>query len=262
MTLISDFSPSLGMEDQSAVALLDWLDWLTEWFDCTDSGMCLPMYTHLQLQGGLLFAMLFAFLTIYKMQLPNFLHTRLLFLLTWIFWSVYVSHLFWCISSASVFSRHAFVYLSRLKDLTMKLSLIQSVGLIAKAIRECVKKQGYVFTRKQELINVMLVSHLLFGKEKSAAWLGMKRQCVSDLSPGCFIFPAQDFMKAESADSLRTPVRHLVMTTCANLMYPSAEKNSWAQVDLSIHRISATVRFRFMFRTQFIINSTYVPLPP
>uniref|UniRef100_A0A3Q3WCT8 Uncharacterized protein n=1 Tax=Mola mola TaxID=94237 RepID=A0A3Q3WCT8_MOLML len=69
------------------------------------------------------------------------------------------------------------------KDLTMKLSLIQSVGLIGKAISQCVKKQGYVFARKQELINVML-----------------------------------DFMKAEPADSLRTPVRHLVMTTCANLM--------------------------------------------
>lgn len=40
----------------------------------------------------------------------------------------------------------------------MKLSLIQSVGLIAKAISECVKKQGYIFARKQELINVMLVS--------------------------------------------------------------------------------------------------------
>ncbi|KAM6910364.1 maestro heat-like repeat-containing protein family member 1 isoform 1-T1 [Xenentodon cancila] len=69
------------------------------------------------------------------------------------------------------------------KDLTMKLSLIQSVGLIAKAISECVKKQGYIFTRKQELINVML-----------------------------------DFIKSEPADSLRTPLRHLVMTTCANLM--------------------------------------------
>uniref|UniRef100_A0A8D3A1E5 Maestro heat-like repeat-containing protein family member 1 n=1 Tax=Scophthalmus maximus TaxID=52904 RepID=A0A8D3A1E5_SCOMX len=64
------------------------------------------------------------------------------------------------------------------KDLTMKLSLIQSVGLIAKAISECVKKQGYIFSRKQELIGVML-----------------------------------DFIKAEPADSLRTPVRHLVMTT-------------------------------------------------
>ncbi|KAF3840089.1 hypothetical protein F7725_018806 [Dissostichus mawsoni] len=60
------------------------------------------------------------------------------------------------------------------KDLTMKLSLVQSVGLIAKAISECVKKQGY------------------------------------------------DFIKAEPADSLRTPLRHLVMTTFANLMYPSA----------------------------------------
>ncbi|KAM9852658.1 maestro heat-like repeat-containing protein family member 1 [Aulostomus maculatus] len=69
------------------------------------------------------------------------------------------------------------------KDLTMKLSLIQSIGLIAKAITECVKKQGYVFSRKQELIAVML-----------------------------------DFIKAESADALRTPVRHLVMSTCANLI--------------------------------------------
>lgn len=69
------------------------------------------------------------------------------------------------------------------KDLTMKLSLIQSVGLIAMAISECVKKQGYVFSRKHELMTVML-----------------------------------DFIKAEAADSLRTPVRHLVMTTCAHLM--------------------------------------------
>ncbi|XP_026149512.1 maestro heat-like repeat-containing protein family member 1 [Mastacembelus armatus] len=69
------------------------------------------------------------------------------------------------------------------KDLTMKLSLIQSVGLVARAISECVKKQGYIFSRKQELITVML-----------------------------------DFIKAEPADSLRTPVRHLVMSTCANLI--------------------------------------------
>ncbi|XP_039868821.1 maestro heat-like repeat-containing protein family member 1 isoform X1 [Simochromis diagramma] len=69
------------------------------------------------------------------------------------------------------------------KDLTMKLSLIQSVGLIARAISECVKKQGYVFSRKQELITVML-----------------------------------DFIKAEQADALRTPVRQLVMSTCANLI--------------------------------------------
>uniref|UniRef100_A0A8C5D7Z3 Maestro heat-like repeat family member 1 n=1 Tax=Gouania willdenowi TaxID=441366 RepID=A0A8C5D7Z3_GOUWI len=69
------------------------------------------------------------------------------------------------------------------KDLTMKLSLIQSVGLIAKAISNCVKKQTFTFSRKQELITVML-----------------------------------DFIKAEPNDSLRSPVRHLVMTTCANLI--------------------------------------------
>ncbi|KAM3873621.1 maestro heat-like repeat-containing protein family member 1 [Diretmus argenteus] len=69
------------------------------------------------------------------------------------------------------------------KDLTMKLSLIQSVGLIGKAISKCVKRQGYVFARKQELITVML-----------------------------------DFIKAEPSDAMRTPVRHLVMTTCANLI--------------------------------------------
>lgn len=53
----------------------------------------------------------------------------------------------------------------------------------------------------------------------------MKQQWISDLSPCCYVFPGQDFMKAEPADSLRTPVRHLVMTTCANLMYPSEELN-------------------------------------
>lgn len=39
----------------------------------------------------------------------------------------------------------------------MKLSLIQSIGLIAKAINICGHKQGYVFTRKQELMGVMMV---------------------------------------------------------------------------------------------------------
>lgn len=57
----------------------------------------------------------------------------------------------------------------------MKLSLIRSVGLIAKAISACVKKQGYVFTRKQELINVMVVSSQLihentFLNEKKRIW--------------------------------------------------------------------------------------------
>lgn len=69
------------------------------------------------------------------------------------------------------------------KDLTMKLSLIQSVGLIAKAISKCVKNRAYTFSRKLELMTVIL-----------------------------------DFIKAEPADSLKTPVRHLVMTTCANLI--------------------------------------------
>uniref|UniRef100_A0A674EIK7 Maestro heat like repeat family member 1 n=1 Tax=Salmo trutta TaxID=8032 RepID=A0A674EIK7_SALTR len=44
------------------------------------------------------------------------------------------------------------------KDLTMKLSLIQSVGLIAKAISTVVRNQGYMFVRKQELMGVMMVS--------------------------------------------------------------------------------------------------------
>lgn len=56
-----------------------------------------------------------------------------------------------------------------LQDLTMKLSLIQSIGLIAKAISQCVKKQGYIFTRKQELINVMLVSWC-FLKTLTCSW--------------------------------------------------------------------------------------------
>ncbi|MCJ8728677.1 hypothetical protein PDJAM_G00007090 [Pangasius djambal] len=68
------------------------------------------------------------------------------------------------------------------KDLAMKMSLIQSIGLIAKAINSCVHKQGYVFTRKQELMGIMM-----------------------------------DFIKGEPVDAMRTPVRHLVMTTCANL---------------------------------------------
>ncbi|XP_035284058.1 maestro heat-like repeat-containing protein family member 1 [Anguilla anguilla] len=68
------------------------------------------------------------------------------------------------------------------KDLTMKLSLIQSVGLIAQAVSACVRRQGYLFTRKQELMGVIM-----------------------------------DFVKAEPLDVLRNPVRHLAMTTCANL---------------------------------------------
>ncbi|KAG7469785.1 hypothetical protein MATL_G00132540 [Megalops atlanticus] len=69
------------------------------------------------------------------------------------------------------------------KDLTMKLSLIESVGLIAQAISTCVRRQGYLFTRKQELMGVMM-----------------------------------DFIKNEPTDVMRTPIRHLAMTTCANLI--------------------------------------------
>lgn len=50
------------------------------------------------------------------------------------------------------------MYIALIQDLTMKLSLIQSVGLIAKAINECVKRRSFIFSRKQELINIMLVS--------------------------------------------------------------------------------------------------------
>ncbi|KAG5856775.1 hypothetical protein ANANG_G00011450 [Anguilla anguilla] len=69
------------------------------------------------------------------------------------------------------------------KDLTMKLSLMESVGLIAQAVSVCVRQQSYSFTRKQELLGVML-----------------------------------DFMKAEPPDVMRTPIRHLAMTTCAHLI--------------------------------------------
>lgn len=105
-----------------------------------------------------------------------------------------------------------------LQDLTMKLSLIQSIGLIAKAISQCVKKQGYIFTRKQELINVMLVSWwFVFFKYWCAR--GTSRDPFPCLSP-------QDFIKAEPADALRTRVRPLVIITCANLLYPSIEKKN------------------------------------
>lgn len=99
----------------------------------------------------------------------------------------------------------------------MKLSLIRSVGLIAKAISVCVKRQGYIFTRKQELINVMLVSSPLIYSTNIA---GCLKRCLISLPA---VSPAQDFIKAEPSDSMKTPVRHLVMTTCANLMYPLNE---------------------------------------
>ncbi|KAG2465114.1 MROH1 protein, partial [Polypterus senegalus] len=42
------------------------------------------------------------------------------------------------------------------KDLTMKLSLIKSIGQIAQAISICTQRQSYNFTRKQELLGVMM----------------------------------------------------------------------------------------------------------
>ncbi|XP_018587460.2 maestro heat-like repeat-containing protein family member 1 [Scleropages formosus] len=69
------------------------------------------------------------------------------------------------------------------KDLAMKISLIQSVGLIARAISTCVRRQAYLFAHKQELLGIILA-----------------------------------FVKAEPTEVLRTPVRHLAMTTCASLM--------------------------------------------
>lgn len=101
----------------------------------------------------------------------------------------------------------------------MKLSLIQSIGLIAKAISQCVKKQGYVFTRKQELINIMLVSRFLFLNNPHMKQSGILSWCPLSC------FSAQDFIKAEPADALRTRVRPLVIITCANLLYLSLEKN-------------------------------------
>jgi len=108
------------------------------------------------------------------------------------------------------------VFLS-FQDLTMKLSLIQSVGLIAKAVCVCVRKQGYVFSRKQELITVMLVR-----QEPERSDDSITMFYVFLLTSCRFVSTGQDFMKAEPADSMRTPVRHLVMTACANLMYPSS----------------------------------------
>lgn len=81
--------------------------------------------------------------------IPNNLENAITFFLSFI--QLYVL-------CACLFFWRGFACLSPFQDLTMKLSLIQSVGLIAKAISECVRKQGYVFSRKQELITVMLVS--------------------------------------------------------------------------------------------------------
>lgn len=161
------------MEDQSTIALLDWFDWLMDWMDwlifiLLDWFWDVFAYAHslavAYAERGLQLALLFAFLSILKAQLPHVLHIYLTFpndlnLLICVCLLIYsfvgLVYLF-------VSCRHAFLCLSPLQDLTMKLSLIQSVGLIGKAISQCVKKQGYVFARKQEFINVMLVSSQSF----------------------------------------------------------------------------------------------------
>lgn len=40
----------------------------------------------------------------------------------------------------------------------MKISLLQSVGLIAQAVGACLRRQNYLFARKQELVGVLMVS--------------------------------------------------------------------------------------------------------
>uniref|UniRef100_A0A8C4DC57 HEAT repeat-containing protein 7A n=1 Tax=Dicentrarchus labrax TaxID=13489 RepID=A0A8C4DC57_DICLA len=51
-------------------------------------------------------------------------------------------------------------------------------------------------------------------------------------------FNTKDFIKAEPADSLRTPVRPLVMATCANLMYPSSNMVSFHNLGALLGRLS------------------------
>uniref|UniRef100_A0AAY5EJV1 Maestro heat-like repeat family member 1 n=1 Tax=Electrophorus electricus TaxID=8005 RepID=A0AAY5EJV1_ELEEL len=69
-------------------------------------------------------------------------------------------------------------------DLTMKLSLIQSVGLIAKAIRGCVCKQGYLFSRKQEpLIISSAVLQALYADTFWALHELLRSVLARDLSP-------------------------------------------------------------------------------
>lgn len=162
ITLISNFSPSIGMEDQSTILLLDWFNWLIasffillEWFwivfadaqSLAEAAVGLVFCIPDNLENAII--QLTSHVA-YFSSWPESFHLSMSF------------HLFCSSCTSCVFCRHAFVCLSPFQDLTMKLSLIQSVGLIAKAISECVKKQGYVFSRKQELINVMLVSSQSF----------------------------------------------------------------------------------------------------
>lgn len=204
---------------------MNWVDWLIlllKWFWIVC--VCILASCLARVASGkreLLCTLLFAFRAIWKTQLSSFIHV----------WPAFPSDLilFVCpVIFPTSMSLYVFLFVcvcvALMQDLTMKLSLIQSVGLIAKAISECVKKQGYIFSRKQELITVMLVSRRRnFKRFNSQLFADSDGNCFL-ISPPCCVHPSrpgQDFIKAESADSLRTPVRHLVMTTCANLMYPS-----------------------------------------
>uniref|UniRef100_A0A8C1QPL8 Maestro heat-like repeat family member 1 n=1 Tax=Cyprinus carpio TaxID=7962 RepID=A0A8C1QPL8_CYPCA len=64
------------------------------------------------------------------------------------------------------------------KDLTMKLSLIHSVGLIAKAISKSVRKQGFLFSRKQELMGVMMISSAVLMNLSLSFFLSVRRAAI------------------------------------------------------------------------------------
>ncbi|GCC40001.1 hypothetical protein chiPu_0023459, partial [Chiloscyllium punctatum] len=70
-------------------------------------------------------------------------------------------------------------------DLTIKLSLMKSISLIARAIYANEQNNSYNFTRKRELLVYM-----------------------------------QDLIKLEPMDVLRTPIRQHAMLTCSHLLYP------------------------------------------
>lgn len=149
-----------------------------------------------------------------KCSYPIFFVFSLLLLLTWIFWSVYVLSFILLYVLCVGICRPAFVCLSPFQDLTMKLSLIQSVGLIAKAISECVKKQGYVFSRKQELITVMLVSsqslktsHICFITDttRMVLWCLLLCQPLSGFYQGRASWFIEDSSTPSCDDHLRQP---------------------------------------------------------
>lgn len=149
-----------------------------------------------------------------KCSYPIFFIFSLLLLLTWIFWSVCVLSFILLYVLCVGICRPAFVCLSPFQDLTMKLSLIQSVGLIAKAISECVKKQGYVFSRKQELITVMLVSsqslktsHICFITDttRMVLWCLLLCQPLSGFYQGRASWFIEDSSTPSCDDHLRQP---------------------------------------------------------